>query len=305
MPSLLSHHGCPPKQLNLLIAIMASTFAAIEQTQTAQYQLLRIRVLNEFLTMPMHERFPPPFNLIAVTVSVPLRYLASFISEERRQQSALYRIAFWLIKALYTTIDAILYAIAFTPAQIYTQLERIPSYIQQGRYCWALQAVCSVFLMPLPLLYQLLAPSSLTEFSGPIGGLRAKWDEMTDDEKAEMRRFARYGPTEEWYAQMRRYEYNNIKGSIDKSIAAADHHDSNFPDVMTALNIFQEYVKDEVQPVLQDVQTRMTDMETHIKTKMGIRLTRMERNMERLITMKTEMETDIKVIKAKLEEKMG
>ncbi|CEL94715.1 unnamed protein product [Vitrella brassicaformis CCMP3155] len=50
--------------LNLLIAIMASTYAAIEQTQTAQYQLLRIRVLNEYLNMPLHERLPPPFNLI-------------------------------------------------------------------------------------------------------------------------------------------------------------------------------------------------------------------------------------------------
>ncbi|CEL94682.1 unnamed protein product [Vitrella brassicaformis CCMP3155] len=109
--------------------ILASTFAAIEEKQTAQYQLLRIRVLNEYLTMPHHERLPPPFNLIGVVVSEPLRYVASFISG---RQSALCRIAFWSMEALYSPIDVLLVAVAFTPLAIFKGLELVSRAIRVG-----------------------------------------------------------------------------------------------------------------------------------------------------------------------------
>ncbi|CEM11559.1 unnamed protein product [Vitrella brassicaformis CCMP3155] len=51
--------------LNLLIAIMAFTWDAIESSQHAHYHMLRLRLLNEYLYMPTYERIPPPFSLIS------------------------------------------------------------------------------------------------------------------------------------------------------------------------------------------------------------------------------------------------
>ncbi|CEM21892.1 unnamed protein product [Vitrella brassicaformis CCMP3155] len=233
--------------------ILASTFAAIEETQAAQYQLLRIRVLNEYSTMPHHERLPPPFNLIgrchkrdelhpshvgvcvcaAVVVSEPLRYLASLISEQRREESALCCIAFWSMKALYVTVDALLVGVSFTPVAIYKALEDIQRTIRKGPYGMVLCLVLVILVMPLFLLYRYAQLES--SFS-------SGFNETDSSTMARERREAR----------------DKIKDSIDKWIEAADHHDSSVPDVMAAL-------KAEIQPALRDMQTQLAEVRTQQK----------------------------------------
>ncbi|CEL94705.1 unnamed protein product [Vitrella brassicaformis CCMP3155] len=237
---------------------MASTFAAIEEKQTAQYQLLRVPVLNEYLTMPHHERLPPPFNLIgqardmrlkvhpshvtmicvcaAVVVSEPLRYLASLISG---QQSALCRIAFCLMKVLYFTIDALLCAVAFTPAFIYKALEAFPRAIRQG-YLAALSVALVILLMPVLLLYQ-YARRGLSFFSF----------EATESDNSEM-------------ADKRRKARIFLRDSIDKWIEAADQHDSSVPDVMAAL----ESMDRRHAARHSQIEKRLTELEAYIKAKL-------------------------------------
>ncbi|CEM16848.1 unnamed protein product [Vitrella brassicaformis CCMP3155] len=259
--------------------ILASTYSAIEETQAAQYQLLRIRVLNEYLTMPHHERLPSPFNLIgrchkshemhpshvgicvcaAVVVSEPLRYLASLISEQRRHQSALCRIAFWSMVALYFTVDGLLFAVAFTPVAIYKVLERLPRLIRGGNYWEVLVIPLVILLMSLFLLCQ-YAQRGLFSF-GATG---------TDiSEMADQRRKARI----------------KFKDSIDKWIEAADHHDSSVPDVMAALR--------EMRTQLAEVRTEQKQTEKQ----MDKRLTEMDR---RQAEMEARMEGHMKEIKAKI-----
>jgi len=72
--------------LSVLVAIMASTWGSIAQYQNAQYQLIRIRILNEYLLMPSYERLPPPFSILAVLVLAPLRHLAWRIGAIVREQ---------------------------------------------------------------------------------------------------------------------------------------------------------------------------------------------------------------------------
>ncbi|CEM21875.1 unnamed protein product [Vitrella brassicaformis CCMP3155] len=195
---------------------MASTYAAIEETQTSQYQLLRIRVLNEYLNMPHHERLPPPFNLIAVVVSEPLRYLASLISEQRREQSSLCRIAFWSMKAVYSTVDALLVAVAFTPVLIFKTLEDLPQKIREGDYCAVLCTPLLILLVPVGLLCQ-YADQTVSLFSS---------DNLSSDATE---------TDSPWMADERREARGAFKDSIDKWIEAADHHDSTSPDIMAAL----------------------------------------------------------------------
>ncbi|CEM38224.1 unnamed protein product [Vitrella brassicaformis CCMP3155] len=235
--------------------ILASTFEAIKEKQAAQYQLLRIRVLNEYLTMPHHERLPPPFNLIAVVVSEPLRYLASLISEERREQSTLCCIAFWWMKALYSTVDGLLFAVAFTPVAIYKTLEGVVKLLQETTLFVGIFTFVglpfSILLMPLILLCTYAQRESLFTF------------DATESDSLEMAR-------------------ESFKDGIDKWIEKADHHDKSVPDVMTvlkaeiqpALEHFQAYVEDEIHSsqsemlaVVQQMDKRQAELEAYIKAR--------------------------------------
>ncbi|CEM35125.1 unnamed protein product [Vitrella brassicaformis CCMP3155] len=227
--------------------ILASTYAAIEETQTAQYQLLRIRVLNEYLTMPRHERLPPPFNLIALVVSVPLRHLASHISGQRRRQSALCCIVYWLMKAVYSTVDALLYSVAFTPVAIYGVLGLLQRQIREGKYRAVLTIIVGILVMPVNLLCAYAQHESLFT------------SDATETENS-------------WMAHERREARDKIKDSIDKWIEAADHHDSNSPDVMA---------------VVQQIDNRLTE----IDRRQDARHTQMEK---RLTEMKTYIRARIK-----------
>jgi len=186
--------------LNLLIAIMASTYAAIENTKKPQYQL-RIRVLNEYLSMPQHERLPPPFNLIAAIKSVPLRCLAPLLpflirlcerllkcccAQEWRPAApqscdgsgfcqcckgfwwflgTLFVSCCWLAaivalvvaRLLASTIDAVLFTIAFMPATIlYLVLVNIPNTAQgiRGDIRWRRwgDIVCTFVCLPVGIV---------------------------------------------------------------------------------------------------------------------------------------------------------
>ncbi|CEL94711.1 unnamed protein product [Vitrella brassicaformis CCMP3155] len=226
--------------------ILASTYAAIEETQAAQYQLLRIRVLNKYLTMPRHERLPPPFNLIAVVVSEPLRYLANLISEQRREQSALCRIAFWSMKAL--TVDGLLLVVAFTPVTIYRLLtERLPQVIRERDFGLVLCVPLAILLMPVLLLCQ-YAQRGL--FSSDATETDTDSPEMADDMREAGIKF---------------------KDRIDKWIEAADHHNSNFPDVMAALESMErqhDARHSQIEKRLTEMEARMEEHIKEIKAKL-------------------------------------
>ncbi|CEL94199.1 unnamed protein product [Vitrella brassicaformis CCMP3155] len=226
--------------------ILASTYAAIEQTQTAQYQLLRIRVLNEYLNMPQHERLPPPFNLIAVVVSVPLRYVASLIGG---RQSALCRIASWSVEAIYVTLDALMHAVVFTPAYIDRQLGvfqpghgRLEVLIRAGMYWDAFRMLLTIPVMPLYIFHQYVTAKESSK--------------DTEEQKAEKRRQAR----------------DSYKGKVEMWMKAAYHRDTTSPDIMTALTHFEEYVKDKIEPVLRELQTQQNEMQKQVEE----RLTKIE-----------------------------
>ncbi|CEM38735.1 unnamed protein product [Vitrella brassicaformis CCMP3155] len=223
--------------------ILASTYAAIEEKQSSQYQLLRIRVLNEYLTMPHHERLPPPLNLIAVVVSGPLRYLASLIasliSGQGRRHYVLCRIAFCVMKALYSTIDALLHFVAFTPVTIYKLLELIPQMIRGGRYCFVLCFPFIVLLTPFILLCDIVQEGPSFTF------------EATESDSPELATKARDEARD------------RFKDSIDKWIEAADHHDSSVPDVMAALREMRTHQ----EQMEKQMDKRLTALETYIKEK--------------------------------------
>jgi len=123
--------------VNLLIAIMTSTWAAIEETQSAQYQLLKVRVINEYLHMSSTEQLPPPFNLIGTNIEnqpstnvvpsgailvLPLKYLASLIAAAARLHDSdrpsglnISAVIFLLVSLLHATIEALLFTVAFIP----------------------------------------------------------------------------------------------------------------------------------------------------------------------------------------------
>ncbi|CEL94192.1 unnamed protein product [Vitrella brassicaformis CCMP3155] len=253
--------------------ILASTYAAIEETQTGQYQLMRIRVLNEYLTMPQHERLPPPFNLIgrcdrqetstaaitvsmicvcaAVVVSQPLRYVASLISGH---QSALCRIAFWSMRAVYSTIDALLSAVAFTPAAIYRQLEELQLAIRFRDDWIAVRMFLRILLMPLYLLYDYVTSAE---------------ESSEESEEVKASRAERRRETHSWHKATK---------SFDKWMEAADHHDSHFPDVMAALKHFQDKnqsSQSETLSVLKRIDERQTKMEER-QMEMDARLKKIE-----------------------------
>ncbi|CEM32241.1 unnamed protein product [Vitrella brassicaformis CCMP3155] len=261
--------------LNLLIAIMASTYSAIEETQNAQYQLLRIRVLNEYLTMPLHERLPPPFNLVAFVVSAPLRYLASLISRERREQSTVCRIAFWSMVVLYALIDALLFTVAFTPDWILSAPERLLHVLLDKEYvlnagastdsgtgcyypCLSQPAdsllkrlwntVMLVTLFPFGVLFFFIvfAIQACQEASkGQSGGSQAA-------EAARRRHRAARVPTLDVSTEV-----------IDGWIRAANSHNATSPDIMAVLQAMDGRLEER----LTQMDKRLAEMETQIKTK--------------------------------------
>ncbi|CEM21886.1 unnamed protein product [Vitrella brassicaformis CCMP3155] len=277
--------------------ILASTYAAIEETQAAQYQLLRIRVLNEYLKLPHHERLPPPFNLIgrcderhelhpahhmwasvcaALVVSEPLRYLASLISEQRREQSVLCRIAFWTMKAVYSTVDGLLLVVAFTPVAIYKMLEGVPRRIREGNYGAVLRAPLYILLMPVLFLCQYTGRDLLLrEYADQesLFSFDATESEGESPETAHERRKAR----------------DAFKDSIDKWIEAADHHDSSVPDVMAAVTHFKAYVKAEIQPALREMQRQLAEARRQL-LEVQIQQNKMQTEVyERLTTMEAKI----------------
>ncbi|CEM34063.1 unnamed protein product [Vitrella brassicaformis CCMP3155] len=250
--------------LNLLIAIMASTYSAIEATQNAQYQLLRIRVLNEYLTVSQHERHAPPFNLIAVVISVPLRYVSSLMSEQRRQQSTLWRMVFWSSKAVYSTVDAILFAIAFIPAAIYRGLEDFLQAMRRGHYLEALSVVLYP-LAPLSILYDSLRGFCTSQESDDTidGTSRRQSVPLPRSQTSFPKLPSLLLSYERSATRTRREARKTFNGNIHRWIEAADHHNLSFPDVIAALN----QLKDQIQKnesVLQDISKRQIRMEERL-----------------------------------------
>ncbi|CEM03344.1 unnamed protein product [Vitrella brassicaformis CCMP3155] len=180
--------------------ILASTYATIEETQTGQYHCCRVGTSAA-------SRLP-----------------------HQRTSVALCRIAFWSMTALYSSIDALLCAVAFAPAAIYERLgelqQQIPDAIQRRQYwtkdstgkeirktvhiCEAFRTVGIILVVPLYLLYEYV-----TAKAGP-----AENDEEDDD------------PLD--------LSGENYKNRIGEWMEAADHHDSSVPDVMTALKDFTD-----------------------------------------------------------------
>ncbi|CEL96858.1 unnamed protein product [Vitrella brassicaformis CCMP3155] len=294
--------------LNLLIGLMASTWGDIEKTQAAQYQLLRIRVLNEYSTMPWRERIPPPFNLIAVVMSGPLRCVASLISECCRQQSALCRIAFWSMKAVYSTIDALVYTMAFAPSFFCPALRRgLETGFYCGLYCAGkmppqlslLAEVLKIlifyvgliafgpvlFLMKILQLPVIIVRTELLDEPAERGGEAADVEETEGDE-------ARKG----------REATDRIKEKIDKWIETTSHHDANFPDVMAGLMAIDRRQVEMEERQLQGDERQMRGDErlTQVderQMQMDKRQVQMEERLERRLA---EMETLMKEIRAKL-----
>jgi len=116
-----------------------------------------------------------------------------------------------------------------------------------------------ILVMPLWLLY--------------VYATAEESSEDTEEEKAEKRRDARDG-------------FGGYKDRIDKWMEAADHHDSNFPDVMAALKHnqssqcevlaalthFKKYIEDEIhssQAEMLSMLKRMDERLTKMETKMG------------------------------------
>ncbi|CEM16844.1 unnamed protein product [Vitrella brassicaformis CCMP3155] len=210
--------------------------------------------------------------LVPVFVSEPLRYLASLISEQRREQSALCRIAFWSMKVVYVTVDGLLLIVAFTPVATYKMLEDILRAIGKGDYVVVL---CHVLCLPLLIL---LTPANLLCHYAQWGLLFSFDATKTDSaETADERRKAR----------------ESYKDRIDKWIEAADHHDSGVPDVMGALRQF----KAEIQPVVQQMDKRQTEMDKRQTERQDARHRQMEK---RLTEMEVGMEALIREIKAKI-----
>jgi len=143
------------------------------------------------------------------------------------------------MKALYCAIDALLWAVAFTPIAIYRQLEElqqaIRDAIQRRQYrtkdntgqevqktvqIWdAFKILDVILVMPLWLLYRYVTAKEFFE--------------DTEEGKAIKRRRALHG-------------LDGYKDSIEKWMEAADHHDTTSPDIMAALTHFEAYVKDEI-----------------------------------------------------------
>ncbi|CEM06954.1 unnamed protein product [Vitrella brassicaformis CCMP3155] len=246
--------------LNLLIAIMASTYSAIEDTQDAQYQLLRIRVLNEYLTMPPHERLPPPFNLIAFLLSAPLPYLASLISADRRQQSTMCRIAFWCMVALYATIDGLLFTVAFTPTFILSALERLPHVLQEKAY--GSDAPWACLFQRAEWLWQRLWNAIVLTLLTPLSILRFFMLFV------EMERLSAANSS-----SFRLPEVHIATESIDEWIRAADSHNATSPDIMAVLQVMdkrQMEMDDRLKEIGERqmrMDDRLTEMETQIKRK--------------------------------------
>ncbi|CEL94174.1 unnamed protein product [Vitrella brassicaformis CCMP3155] len=196
--------------------ILASTYAAIEHTQTAQYHCGRVGA-------PAASR--------------------QLISEQRQQQSALCCIAFWSMRAIYVTVDALLHAVAFTPIEIYHGLDQFQQEIREGKYWEAFQTALLILVMPFYLLY------------------------LTSEER---RRSEQYRDKSHWV----KYER-----SIDKWIEAADHHDSNFPDVMAAVK-YNQSSQSETLSVLREMQNQLLEMQSQQKQMDGRQLSMGERLTE-------------------------
>mmetsp|Transcript_34086 Transcript_34086/g.84328 ORF Transcript_34086/g.84328 Transcript_34086/m.84328 type:complete len:398 (+) Transcript_34086:939-2132(+) len=100
--------------INLLIAIMASTWGAIEHSQHAHYHMLRLRLLNEYLCMQSYERLPPPFSIMSLFILAPLRCLFRKCAEPdmsvHSPDTVLERIVWAMIR-----VETGIYIFAFTP----------------------------------------------------------------------------------------------------------------------------------------------------------------------------------------------
>ncbi|CEM06930.1 unnamed protein product [Vitrella brassicaformis CCMP3155] len=261
--------------------ILASTYSAIEDTQDAQYQLLRIRVLNEYLTMPPHERLPPPFNLIAFLLSEPLRHLASLIDRDRRRQSTMCRNTCECMVSLYAIIDGLLFTVAFTPAFILSALERLPrvlrdkdcfhidpyEYSAYGRqfehWAYRLDAPWPCLFQRAEWLWQRLWNAIVLTLLTPLSILRF---------------FMLFVQIECLLARADSYSPDPPKvdfsgESIDERIRAADYHNATSPDVMAVLQGVNKLLVeiDARQKQMDQRQARMdkrqTDMETQLKRK--------------------------------------
>ncbi|CEL96843.1 unnamed protein product [Vitrella brassicaformis CCMP3155] len=178
------------------------------------------------------------------------------------------RIAFSSMKAIYCTVDALLFAVAFTPIAIYRHLEKLQQCIRdeiQRRQYWTLdntgeriqktvqiwdafKILGVILVMPLYLLYHYVN--------------YVKAEESYED-------------TEEWKARERREARDGYKDSIDEWMEAADHHHSNFPDVMAALKHNQtsqfemlsvlKKMETEIRKQLKQMDERRTKMESQQK----------------------------------------
>ncbi|CEL94720.1 unnamed protein product [Vitrella brassicaformis CCMP3155] len=246
--------------------ILASTYAAIEEKQTSQYQLLRVRVLNEYLNMPKHERLPPPFNLIAFCGSAPLRHFASFI---RGCQSRLCRVTFWSMVALYSLIDAFLFTVAFTPAFLYCAVERVLLSLQKRDYLQNKDCPCFFsrslhrytrtgdFFQSLwnAIVLTIVTPFTILFFF--LGFVLQAFGVSQHPGVAT--------------ATVARVSKTFSKDSIDAWIAAADSHNATSPDIMTVLQGMDKRLRqmDERQMQMDErltqVDRRLGEMETQIK----------------------------------------
>jgi len=166
------------------------------------------------------------------------------------------------MKVMYLTIDALLCTVAFTPIAICRMVEDVQQEIRRGKY-WAVLCIPS-FILLVPLLL-------LCEY---VSGEESSED--TEEKKAEQRRQAHY-----W-----------MRNSIENWMEAADHHNSNFPDVMAALKQSQSS-QSEMLSVLREMRKQ--------QKRMGERQTGMEiRQME---MEKREMEMDARL--KKIENNVG